>query len=144
METTNEPVIMERIFNVPAIKIWKALTNAGQMKQWYFDIKEFKPEVGFEFQFEAIGKDNKTFLHLCKITEVEYCKKITYSWRYDGYEGNSFVTFELFAGGVNQTRLKLTHTGLETFPNTSDFAKQNFVEGWTYIIGKSLKEYLEK
>jgi len=140
----NEPVIIERNLNAPAIKVWKALTSREQMVKWYFDIKEFKAEVGFEFQFEATGKDNKRFVHLCKITEVIFCKKLTYSWRYEGYEGISYVTFELFAGGDNQTRLKLTHTGLETFPNTSDFAKQNFVEGWTFIIGKGLKEFLEK
>lgn len=33
METTNEPVIIERTFNVPAIKVWKAITNKEQMKQ---------------------------------------------------------------------------------------------------------------
>lgn len=139
----NEPIRIEGTFNMPAIKVWKAITNRDQMAKWYFDLKEFKPEVGFEFQFEGIGKDNKKFLHLCKITEVEFCKKLSYAWRYDGYEGNSLVTFELFTGGET-TRVKLTHTGLETFPNTSDFAKQNFVEGWTHIIGKSLKEFLEK
>lgn len=140
----NEPVIIERTLNAPAMKVWKALTDKNQMKQWYFDIKEFKPKVGFEFQFEGIGKEGKRFLHLCKVTEAEFCKKLTHTWRYEGYEGISYVTFELFAGGENQTRLKLTHTGLETFPDTSDFAKQNFVEGWTHIIGKSLKEYLER
>ena len=143
MEIKSEPVIVDRTFNVPARKVWEALTGKDQMKHWYFDIKEFKPEVGFEFQFEAMGKDNKPFLHLCKITEVIFCKKLTYSWRYDGYEGISFVTFELFAGG-DSTRVRLTHAGLETFPNNSDFGKQNFVEGWTFIIGKSLKEFLEK
>jgi uncharacterized protein YndB with AHSA1/START domain len=150
MNMKNEPLIIEYNFNAPAIKIWKALTNKNQMKQWYFDISPkdssiigFKAEVGFEFQFEGTGKDGKRFLHLCKITEVEYCKKLTYGWRFEGYEGNSFVTFELFAGGENQSRLKLTHSGLETFPQTTDFAKQNFVDGWTYIIGKSLKEFLE-
>lgn len=144
METTNEPVIIERTFNVPAIKVWKAITNKEQMKQWYFDIKEFKPEVGFEFSFEG-GPPDKVYIHHCKITEVEYCKKLTYSWRFEGYEGMSYVTFELFAGGDNQTRLKLTHSGLETFPiSNPDLAKHNFVEGWTDIIGRSLKEYLEK
>jgi len=50
----------------------------------------------------------------------------------------------LFAEG-NKTRVKLTHTGLETFPaSNADFAKGNFVQGWTHIIGTSLKEYLEK
>ncbi len=119
------------------------MTDKDQMKQWYFDIAEFKPEVGFEFQFEG-GNEDKCYLHLCKITEVAADKKLTYSWRYDGYEGNSFVTFELFAEG-DKTRLKLTHEGLETFPlSNPDFAKENFVAGWTDIIGSSLKEFVEK
>ena len=139
----NEPFVIERTYNAPVEKVWKAITDKEDMKQWYFDIAEFKPEVGFEFQFEG-GKEDKCYLHLCKITEVIPRKKLQYSWRYDGYEGNSFVTFELFAEG-NKTRLKLTHEGLETFPiSNPDFAKENFVEGWTYLIGTSLKEFAEK
>jgi len=138
-----EPFVIERTFNAPIEKVWKAITNKEDMKQWYFDLAEFQPEVGFEFQFEG-GNENRSYLHLCKITEVVVGKKLTYSWRYDGYEGNSFVTFELFAEG-DKTRLKLTHEGLETFPLTNpDFAKKNFVEGWTEIIGSSLKEFVEK
>jgi hypothetical protein len=54
------------------------------------------------------------------------------------------VTFELFPEG-NQTRVKLTHTGLDTFPgDIPDFAKKNFATGWTDILGESLKSYLEK
>ena len=144
MTTNSEPVIFECTFNISVVKVWEALTNRDQMKQWYFDLKEFKPEVGFEFSFNG-GPPDKVYIHVCKITEAEYCKKITYSWRYEGYEGISYVTFELFAGGENQTRLKLTHTGLETFPaNNPDLAKHNFVAGWTDIIGRSLKEYLDK
>lgn len=69
-------------------------------------------------------------------------KKLSYSWRYEGYEGNSEVTFELFPeeGG---TKLRLTHTGLGSFPPNPDFARQNFVDGWTYIILTSLPGYLE-
>jgi uncharacterized protein YndB with AHSA1/START domain len=139
----NEPVIIERDLNAPVITVWKAITNRDQMAKWYFDLKEFKPEVGFEFSFNG-GPPDTIYIHLCKVTEVEFCKKITYSWRYEGYEGISYVTFELFAEGDNQTRLKLTHTGLETFPaNNPDLAKHNFVAGWTDIICRSLKEFLE-
>ena len=137
-----EPFVIERILNAPAEKVWKAITDKDQMKQWYFDLADFKPEVGFEFQFEG-GNEGRSYLHLCKITEVLPGKKLQYSWRYDGYEGISFVTFELFDEG-DKTRLKLTHEGLETFPaNNPDFAKQNFVQGWTEIIGTNIKKFVE-
>ena len=139
----NEPFVIERTFNVPIAKIWKAITDKNEMKQWYFDIAEFKPEVGFEFGFSA-GDKEKTYLHLCKITEVITGKKLSYSWRYDGYPGSSVVTFELFAEG-NNTKLKLTHAGLETFPQDNPaFAVQSFAKGWTQIIATSLPAFLEK
>lgn len=140
---TSEPFVIERTYHAPVEKVWQALTNKDQMKQWYFDLSEFKPEVGFEFQFEG-GSDAKTYRHLCKITEVDPEKKLAYSWRYEGYEGYSVVTFELFDEG-SSTRLKLTHEGLETFPqNNADFAKESFAAGWTYITGTSLANFVEK
>ena len=138
-----EPFIIERTYNAPVERVWKAITDKDDMKQWYFDIAAFKPEVGFEFQFEG-GNEERCYLHLCKITEVVPGKKLKYSWRYDGHEGNSFVTFELFPEG-KKTRLRLTHEGLETFPaNQPDFARKNFVEGWSQLIGTSIKEFVEK
>ena len=141
---TNEPVIIERTFDAPIDKVWKALTNKNLMKEWYFNLAEFKPVAGFEFSFEG-GPLGKSYIHLCRITKVESFKTLAYTWKYKDYEGESLVTFELFAGGNNKTRLKLTHEGLETFPqNNPDLAKHNFVEGWTDAIGRSLKEFLEK
>jgi uncharacterized protein YndB with AHSA1/START domain len=140
---SSEPIVIERTFNALVHKVWKAISARDEMKEWYFDIAEFKAEPGFEFEF-AGGTEEKSYRHLCKVTEVKVDKTLTYSWRYDGYEGNSFVTFELFDEG-NNTRLKLTHSSLETFPaDNADFAKQNFQAGWTEIIGKMLKEYLER
>jgi uncharacterized protein YndB with AHSA1/START domain len=136
-----EPLVIERTFNASVEQVWKALTSKEDIKRWSFDMKEFKPELGFEFQFTG-GKEGVTFFHHCKITDVIPNKKLAYSWRYEGYEGDSLVTFELFAEGGG-TRLKLTHEGLETFPKIPDFAKSNFVAGWTHIIGSSLKEFVE-
>jgi uncharacterized protein YndB with AHSA1/START domain len=71
-------------------------------------------------------------------------RKLRYSWRYDGFSGNSFVTWELFPEG-NKTRLKLTHEGLETFPaDNHDFDKSNFAQGWTELVGSLLKRYVVK
>lgn len=139
----NKPFVIERTYNAPVDKVWKAITDKDDMKQWYFDLAEFRPEVGFEFRFEGGPDENTRYLHVCVVTEVMVDKKLTYSWRYDGYAGMSHVTFELFPEG-DKTRLVLTHAGLETFPaNVSDFAVKNFVEGWTAIVGSSLKGFLE-
>ncbi len=137
-----EAVVIERTFNAPVARVWKALTDADQMRVWYFDLKEFKPEVGFEFEF-TVEHGGARYHHLCKITEVISQKKIAYTWRYADGEGDSLVTFELFADG-DKTRLKLTHEGLETFPKLPAYAKTNFEKGWTEIIGSSLKQFVEK
>lgn len=138
------PLKIEKTYNAPIEKVWKAITDKDQMKQWYFDLKEFKPEIGFEFQFYGQGHKGEQYLHLCKIMEVVPGKKLTYSWQYKGYPGNSFVTFELIAEG-NKTKVRLTHEGLETFPaDNPDFASKSFMQGWTELIGTSLKEYVEK
>ncbi len=140
METT--PFVIERTFNVPTEKVWQAITDRDKMAQWYFDLKEFKPEAGFEFHFDG-GPPEKVYHHVCIITEVVPGKKLAHSWAYEGYPGKSYVTWELFPEG-NQTKVKLTHSGLETFPKEPDFARSNFEGGWTHIVGTSLKEFVEK
>ncbi len=139
-----QPIIIEQEYNALPAKVWKALTDVAEMRNWYFDLPEFRPEPGFNFQFTGGPDDGVQYLHLCEVIEMVPEKKLTYSWRYDGYEGNSFVTFELIGEG-EKTKLKLTHIGLESFPQeNADFAVTNFEKGWHDIIHKNLREYLEK
>jgi uncharacterized protein YndB with AHSA1/START domain len=138
----NAPLVIERTFNAPVARVWTALTDNHDLKKWYFALKEFKPVVGFEFQFTA-KKDGVRYLHRCIIMKVIPRKKLAYRWRYEGHPGNTLVTFELFAEG-KKTRLKLTHAGLETLPKGADFARANFVAGWTMIIGTGLKQFVER
>lgn len=139
----NQPIIVERIFNAPIKKVWKAITEKEEMKKWYFDVSDFKPESGFKFEFTAGDTKGKQYLHLCEVTEVVPNQKLSYNWRYDGVEGNSLVTFELFEQG-DKTLLRLTHEGVETFvTDNTDFARGSFEKGWDHIINISLKEYLE-
>ncbi len=136
----NRPLIIEQEFNAPIALVWRAITENEFMKKWYFDISDFKPEVGCKFHFEG-GEEGKRYLHVCEVLEVIPYKKLKYSWKYEGYTGLSFVTFQLSSVG-EKTRLKLIHEGLETFTNP-DFIRDNFVGGWKYLIHESLKEYLE-
>lgn len=140
---TSKDIVVERLFTAPIDMVWKALTVKELMKEWYFDLAAFKAEKGFKFEFRGGPSPEKQYLHLCEIIEVVSQKKLTYSWRYDGFEGNSYVTFELTKQG-SQTLLKLTHTGIDTFPHSNgDFAIDNFKEGWNQIINTSLRGFLE-
>lgn len=135
-------LVIERTYDAPIEKVWEAITDKDQMKQWYFEVSDFKAEVGFEFQFLA-ESDGKKYLHKCAVVEVQPITKISYTWRYEGYVGQSLVTFELFSEDKNKTRLKLTHSGTGSFLSHPDFAKANFNEGWKSILGQSLRNFLE-
>ncbi len=140
----DEPIIVERTFNASVETVWKAITDKDQMKQWYFNaIAAFTPEVGFQTQFN-VRNDGKDYLHIWKVTEVKPGKKISYDWSFGGFPGRSIVTFELSAAG-KKTKLKLTHTGIETFlPDVNPpLARKNFVTGWTALIGDLLKQFVE-
>lgn len=139
----NSPFVIERIYNAPPDKVWKAITDPGQMKQWYFDLPDFRPEVGATFDFWG-GDETKKFHHLCEVEEVIEGKKLSHTWRYAEFPGNSLVTWELFAE-EDKTRVVLTHSGLETFRGDihPEVKKENFAMGWTEILGKMLKEFVE-
>ncbi len=131
------------MLSAPIDQVWNAITQKEIMKEWYFDLEEFKPEPGFTFTFTA-GPDGRSYIHECTITRAEKPALLEYSWKYRGYEGESFVLFELTAEG-DKTRIRLTHRGLESFPASNpDFAAKNFEGGWTALIGKRLVALFEK
>ena len=136
---------MERTYNASIERVWKAITDIDQMKQWYMPaLSDFRPAVGFETKF-TIEHEGNVWPHLWKVTEVIPNKKISYEWRYEGFPGNSLVTFELKPAGAG-THITLTHTGLETFRGDKypGLAPENFNKGWTQLIGTLLKEFVEK
>ena len=136
------PFIKEIVVDAPPSRVWEAITDKEQMKEWYFDIAEFKPEVGFGFEFTA-GDGSNQYRHICKVTEVIPEKKLSYTWKYDMDPGVSHVIFELIPED-GKTRVRLTHEGLDNFsPDNPALAKENFAAGWEAIIGKNLKNYVE-
>ena len=140
--TQNEvPLVVERTFDANIAQVWKALTDVDAMRRWYFDLNEFQPRPGFEFEF-IVEHNGMRYHHRCKVVTVIPQKKFAYTWRYEGHEGDSLVTFELFAEG-DKTRLKLTHEGLDSFPKVPAFARTNFEAGWTSLVGSSLKDFVE-
>ncbi|WP_431136181.1 SRPBCC family protein [Psychroserpens mesophilus] len=141
----NEPVIkVQQNFHQSVEDVWKAITDLSDMKQWFFDnIPAFEPSVGFKTQFKITSED-RVFLHLWEITEVIPFKKIVYNWKYEGYEGNSFVTFHL-SETDNHTQLTLTTKVTEDFSDTiPEFKRERCLAGWNYFIKTSLVNYFNR
>ena len=138
------PLIVRQLFDASVTKVWKAITDENQMKEWYFEtLNSFKPIVGFETEFNVRANDND-YLHLWKVTEVIPEERISYTWKFGGYPGESLVTFEI-SKEDRSTKMKLTEVGIESFPQDNpDFTRESWIEGWNYFICNRLKEFLEK
>ena len=76
--TNKSDLTVERLFDASISEVWQAITQKELMKQWYFDLAEFKAEIGFKFEFTG-GPPEKEYLHLCEVTEVIPEKKLTYT-----------------------------------------------------------------
>jgi len=138
----NQPLIIERRIKKPVDKVWEALTKPESLSRWFFEIAEFKAELGFQFKLTGIN-EGVNYPSTCTIVEVEPKRLLSYTWAFDDYPGITTVIIELTASG-NETLLKLTHKGLETLPkNHPHFESDNFITGWTYVLDR-LTQLLEK
>lgn len=134
----SSPLIMERVYDVPIEILWRALTNKEALKEWYFaQVEDFEPVVSYSFRFTD---DGATYQKEWRVTQVVAGRQFAHTWAYKRYPGCSEVKFELFPEG-SQTKLKITHTGLEKFPDNPHFARHRFEWG-CHHIGDKLKDYL--
>ena len=135
----DKPLVTEEIFQVPVQRVWRALTEESALRAWYFpQLRKFRPVVGFEFEFTD---DGSAYQKEWRVTQVVDGAKLAHSWRYKGYRGVSEVSFDLFPE-ASSTRLRVTHTGLDSFPDDAHFARNRFREGWKQILRVKLRDYL--
>jgi uncharacterized protein YndB with AHSA1/START domain len=144
MKVDEKPVIVEETFSARIDIVWKSITEVDLMRQWYFEnIPAFKPEVGFETQFN-VRSQGRDFLHKWRVTEVVPMERITYNWKFEGYPGDSFVMFELSRLN-SSTKLRLTCIVKESFPDDiPEFSRESCLAGWKHFISQSLKEFLKR
>ena len=77
MDKKDALLILEENYNSPITKVWAAITEVEQMRQWFFaDIPDFSPTVGFHTEFD-VQAPSRIFRHLWTITEAEPPHRIT-------------------------------------------------------------------
>ena len=135
-------VIVKQNFEASTEVLWKAITEHHQMILWFFEnIPEFEARVGFKTQF-LIENEGRKFTHLWEIMEVRPNQKIVYNWKYDEYEGEGLVFFELVENEKGSSLL-LTNKWIGEFPqDIPELSRESCLGGWEYFINGRLKEYL--
>lgn len=127
-------------YNALPTRLWEALTDPAQMRLWYFpQLQAFEPIIGYKFRFDDAGAEyRKEWI----VTRIVPGKIFAHSWAYLGYPGSSEVVFELAEDGGG-TLLRVTQTGIESFPDGPHFRRERFERGWDNLLGVNLKELVE-
>ncbi len=130
--------------NAPVGKVWKALTDKNELKEWMLMPTTFEPVVGKEFTFKAEGMENWDGYFHCKVKEVEINKKLVYTWNSGMINADTLVTILISEKG-GQTELTLIHTGWENVP--AEIRQQRIeghTKGWELRFVQNLKEVAGK
>lgn len=138
-------IIVEQTFNCDLNHLWKCISQKEHLTQWFFpQIATFEAVKDFKTEFVIIN-EQRAFTHQWRLLEVKHLNKIVYDWSYKEYDGKGIVTFEIYKAQENVTKLKLTSEVIEDFPSSiPEFKRQSAVDGWNYLIKKSLVNHIEK
>jgi uncharacterized protein YndB with AHSA1/START domain len=120
------------LFTQTPQEVWEYLTKPELMEQWLMP-NNFKPIVGYQFQFNSKPKPELNFdgIFYCTVLEVIPLKKLTYSWK--SGPGENKVRIDSIVEWVlnpkdNGTELVLKHSGFSIFENLPMYAGLN--DGW--------------
>lgn len=138
--TEKLPDIVKTVtLNAPIDKVWASVTEAKNIGAWFMP-NDFKPVVGHEFTIQSPFGPSP-----CKVEEVDAPYFVKFIWDTDGW----FVSFSLKEMG-DQTEFTLTHGGWKEASSIVPKAKlpandvrNNMDGGWTMLVGKKLKEFVE-
>ena len=144
IKTSDTPVVVTVSYSCSKEKLWAAVTELNQMRQWYFQqIPSYQAEVGFTTSF-LIEHEGRRFTHIWEITRVEPMEFIETKWTFDEYPGSSLSLFTIVVNDESAT-LTVKDTVIENFPtDIPEFKRESCLGGWTYFLNEALKSYLEE
>jgi uncharacterized protein YndB with AHSA1/START domain len=125
---TTQTLVIERVFQHPPEKLWRALTENPLITQWLMN-NDFEPVVGRKFQFRSEPVPNWDGIIDSEVLVVEPNKKLSYSWGSLGLESVVVWTLTPADGG---THLRMEHSG---FRPDQPQAYKGANYGWQKFLG---------
>jgi uncharacterized protein YndB with AHSA1/START domain len=133
-------ILLEEEYPHPPERVWRALTEPSEIRQWLMRADDFVPTVGHRFRFVAKPQRGWRGFVDCEVLVCEPQRKLSYSWV--GNEGQKpmVVTWTLESTGRG-TRLTLHHTGFSGLGGWF-LAKLMLGPGWKKMLKKRLPTVL--
>jgi len=97
----------ERRLEHPPERVWRALTDPGELAVWLVAAAELEPRLDGAVTLRWVGDASATG----RIVASQPPEELAYTW--DEGEGESLVRFSLTADG-DGTRVVLTHEGIDS------------------------------
>jgi uncharacterized protein YndB with AHSA1/START domain len=110
---TDRTILIERIFNAPRDRVWRAMTERDLVAQWWgrgnkLDIEKFEVERGGHWRFVEHAKEGSTGFE-GRYREVVPQERIVMTFEWDGMPGHVIVqTMELQDLADGRTKMVTT------------------------------------
>jgi uncharacterized protein YndB with AHSA1/START domain len=127
-------VVIEREFQHPPEKVWRALTQSELLAEWVMQ-NDFKPVVGHKFNFRSQPNPHWNGVTDCEVLVVEPNKRLSYSWNASGDEavnGTKTVITWTLTPTKKGVHLRMEHSGFRAAED------KGFLEGAKFGWGKML------
>lgn len=145
--TFSDTITREMILAFPIERVWTAITDPAEVRQWFGDQSDYEVREGGEGVHQ--WGDNA---HRMRIVALDPPHRYVYRWVVEQYDNLETPFDEMQTTQVEYllesipegTRLSLTESGFASHP--AEKREQNFADnsgGWTSELAK-LPEYLER
>lgn len=130
---SDREIRMERIFNAPRERVWKAMTDRTLIAQWWgrgnkVDIEKYEPEKGGHWRIVE-HSDGQTHGFEGRFREITPIERIVQTFEWDGMPGYVIIdTAELEDLGDGRTRLVSTSL-FHTTEERDGMASSGMAEG---------------
>jgi uncharacterized protein YndB with AHSA1/START domain len=147
-----DAVVAEIQIAAPPERIFKALSDAGELQRWFTNPDcpakswEFDPRLDGAYRYESKSgsiQANGTTKLKCHghITEYDPPKVLAYTWYANWHDDSTLQTlvrWEL-TPRLDGTHVKVTHSGLSNLP----VARKDYSGGWPGVV-QMLKKFVER
>jgi uncharacterized protein YndB with AHSA1/START domain len=122
--------------------VFKAITDPGELTNWFPDSAVFEGSVGGQVRF-SFNKEGSKKVKEGIVKEFVPNKKVSYTWPLDiPGSPETTVTWKLEEIDPHKTKVELVHSGF-TGKEEAKLSMKEYDQGWSYFLGR-LKDYREK